>query len=81
MIRLHPSTWFDLETYDKGNDTIIVLKDFNFKYVFSEFKTKQEIFFYELFYKFDIESLIKIKKILDRVINELTREVRLDEIL
>lgn len=81
MLRLHPRTWFDLESYKQGDDTVIVFKDFDLKYVFSEFKTKQEIFFYGLFYKFDIESLGKIRKILDRVIDEVTREVRLDEIL
>lgn len=75
MIRLHPSTWYDLETYDKGNDTIIVLKDFHLKYVFSEFKTKQEIFFYGLFYKFDLDILHKLEKLLRRVIIERTRKI------
>ncbi len=75
MVRLHPRTWFDLESYKQGNDTVIIFKDFNLKYVVSEFKTKQEIFFYGLFYKFDIESLEKIRKIIDRVISEIKREV------
>ena len=70
MARIHPSTWFDLETFEKGNDTIIVLKDFYLKFVFSEFKTKQEAFFYSLFHQFDIKSLKKIKDILDKVISE-----------
>ena len=70
MTRLHPQTWFDLETYEKGNNTIIVLKDFYLKFVFSEFKTKQEAFFYSLFHKFDIKSLKKIKEILNKVISE-----------
>ena len=70
MTRLHPSTWFDLETYEKGNNTIIILKDFYLKFVFSEFKTKQEAFFYSLFHRFDVESLEKIKVILKRVISE-----------
>lgn len=70
MPRLHPKTWFNLETFEKGNDTIIILKDFYLKYVFSEFKTKQEAFFYSLFHQFDIKSLERIKDILKRVICE-----------